>query len=75
MNFGPILPEIVLLVGTCGLMLADLYVKDERRALTFWLAHKPPIEGLDPSVVISSHPLSLACLLPVSRLVAPVVGC
>jgi len=38
MNFGPIIPEIVLLVGTCGLMLADLYVKDERRALSFWLA-------------------------------------
>jgi NADH-quinone oxidoreductase subunit N len=38
MNFGPILPEILLLVGTCGLMLADLYVKDERKALTFWLA-------------------------------------
>jgi NADH-quinone oxidoreductase subunit N len=38
MNFWPIIPEIVLLVGTCGLMLADLYVKDERRALSFWLA-------------------------------------
>jgi NADH-quinone oxidoreductase subunit N len=38
MNFGPITPEIVLLAGTCGLMIADLYAKDERRALTFWLA-------------------------------------
>ena len=37
--------------------------------LTFWLAHKPPIEGLDPFVVISPHPLSLARLLPVFRLV------
>jgi len=38
MNLAPILPELLLLAGTCGLMIADLYVKDERRALSFWLA-------------------------------------
>jgi NADH-quinone oxidoreductase subunit N len=32
------LPEIVILIGACALMLVDLYVKSERRALTFLLA-------------------------------------
>jgi len=32
------LPEIVLLVGTCALMIADLFVKDERRGVSFALA-------------------------------------
>jgi NADH-quinone oxidoreductase subunit N len=34
----PALPEIILLVGACALMIFDLYVKSERRAGTFWLA-------------------------------------
>jgi len=37
-NHVPILPEVLLLVGTCALMIVDLYVKDERRVLSFALA-------------------------------------
>ena len=32
------LPEIVLLVGTCALMLVDLRVKDEGRRASFFVA-------------------------------------
>ena len=34
----PALPEAILLVGACVLMIADTFVKDERRALTSWIA-------------------------------------
>jgi NADH-quinone oxidoreductase subunit N len=34
-NHLPALPEAVLLVGACALMLVDLYVKDPRRGATF----------------------------------------
>ncbi len=34
----PLLPEIVLLVGACVLMIADLYVKDQRRAVSYVIA-------------------------------------
>ena len=34
----PALPEVLLLAGTCALMLVDLGVKSERRVATFWLA-------------------------------------
>ena len=34
----PALPEVLLLAGTCALMLVDLAVKSERRVATFWLA-------------------------------------
>ncbi|MGQ0511383.1 MAG: NADH-quinone oxidoreductase subunit NuoN [Betaproteobacteria bacterium] len=37
-DFLPALPEIVLLVGTCALMIVDLFIKDERRATSFILA-------------------------------------
>jgi len=37
-NFILALPEIVLLFGACVLMLVDLHVKDERRALSYALA-------------------------------------
>ena len=37
-TFLPALPEIVLLVGACVIMLLDLYVKSEHRAGTFWAA-------------------------------------
>jgi NADH-quinone oxidoreductase subunit N len=33
-----VLPEVVLLVGACVMMIADTFVKDERRALTYWIA-------------------------------------
>ena len=36
--FLPALPEILLLVGTCAIMIVDLYVKSERRAASFLLA-------------------------------------
>ncbi|HJY79001.1 MAG TPA: NADH-quinone oxidoreductase subunit NuoN [Burkholderiales bacterium] len=38
LNHLPALPEAVLLVGACVLMIADTFVKDERRALTYWIA-------------------------------------
>jgi NADH-quinone oxidoreductase subunit N len=34
----PALPEALLLVGACAVMIVDLYVKSERRTLTFALA-------------------------------------
>lgn len=37
-DFLPALPEIVLLLGTCALMIVDLFVKDERRATSYLLA-------------------------------------
>jgi NADH-quinone oxidoreductase subunit N len=37
-NHIPVLPEVLLLVGACAVMIADLFVKDERRGLAFALA-------------------------------------
>jgi len=37
-TFMPALPEIVLLIGACVVMLLDLQVKTEHRAGTFWAA-------------------------------------
>ena len=37
-NHLPALPETLLLVGACVVMIADVYSKDPRRALTYWLA-------------------------------------
>ena len=37
-NFFPALPEMFLLAGACVLLIADLFVKQERRGLTFALA-------------------------------------
>jgi NADH-quinone oxidoreductase subunit N len=37
-NHLPALPEVLLLFGTCVLMLVDLAVKSERRTATFWIA-------------------------------------
>ena len=37
-SFLPALPEMVLLLGACALMIADLYVKSERRSGSFVLA-------------------------------------
>jgi NADH-quinone oxidoreductase subunit N len=36
--FLPALPEILLLIGTCAIMIVDLYVKSERRTGSFLLA-------------------------------------
>jgi NADH-quinone oxidoreductase subunit N len=38
LNHLPALPEAILLVGACALMIADTFVRDERRALTDWMA-------------------------------------
>ncbi|OGA16800.1 MAG: NADH-quinone oxidoreductase subunit N [Betaproteobacteria bacterium RIFCSPLOWO2_02_FULL_66_14] len=35
----PALPEVLLLAGTCALMIVDLFVKSERRDATFALAY------------------------------------
>ena len=37
-DFSPALPEIVLLGLICVVLLADLFVTDERRIVTWWLA-------------------------------------
>ena len=37
-NHLPALPEMVLLVGACAVMIVDVYSKDERRAATYWTA-------------------------------------
>ena len=34
----PALPEAILLAGACALMIVDTFVKDERRAPTYWIA-------------------------------------
>jgi len=34
----PALPEAILLLGACALMIVDLYVKDAERRATLWLA-------------------------------------
>jgi NADH-quinone oxidoreductase subunit N len=38
LNFIVALPEIILLAGACALMILDLYVKDERRRVSYWFA-------------------------------------
>jgi NADH-quinone oxidoreductase subunit N len=38
LNHLPALPEAILLVGACALMIADTFVRDERRAPTYWMA-------------------------------------
>jgi NADH-quinone oxidoreductase subunit N len=38
LNHLPALPEVLLLVGSCAIMLLDLHVKSERRVATFRLA-------------------------------------
>jgi NADH-quinone oxidoreductase subunit N len=37
-DFTPAAPEIVLLVLLCAVLLADLFVRDENRVVTFWLS-------------------------------------
>jgi NADH-quinone oxidoreductase subunit N len=34
----PVLPEVILLVGACAVMIADLYVKDKGRRTTVGIA-------------------------------------
>jgi hypothetical protein len=38
LNHLPALPEALLLVGACTVMIADTFARDERRALTYWIA-------------------------------------
>jgi NADH-quinone oxidoreductase subunit N len=33
----PVLPEIVVLTGACVILLADLFISDERRHVSYWL--------------------------------------
>jgi len=37
-DFAPAAPEIVLLTLLCAVLVADLFVKDENRAITYWLS-------------------------------------
>jgi NADH-quinone oxidoreductase subunit N len=48
----PALPEAVVLVGACALMIFDLYVKDERRAATFWFAQAVLILALAATIFV-----------------------
>jgi NADH-quinone oxidoreductase subunit N len=34
----PAWPEIFLLIATCGILIADLYISDARRNITYWLS-------------------------------------
>jgi len=36
-EFSPATPEITLLIMICVVLMADLFVEDEKRAITFWL--------------------------------------
>jgi len=38
LDHAPVLPEVILLLGACALMIADLYVKSERRVASYALA-------------------------------------
>jgi NADH-quinone oxidoreductase subunit N len=38
LNHLPALPEVVLLLGACAVMIADVYSKHPRRAVTYWMA-------------------------------------
>jgi len=38
LNLYPVLPEIVVLTGACIILLADLFIRDERRYVSYWLA-------------------------------------
>src|SRR5690606_12051453 len=37
-DFASAAPEIVLLTLLCGVLVADLFVRDENRSITFWLS-------------------------------------
>jgi len=39
LNLVPVLPEIALLCGACAILLADLFLEDARRHLSFWATH------------------------------------
>ena len=56
-NFFPALPEMFLLAGACVLLIADLFVKQERRGLTFALAQAvlAGCAGLTAFVLVSTE--------------------
>jgi NADH-quinone oxidoreductase subunit N len=37
LNFVPVLPEIVLLAAACTILIADLFVPERKRHVSFWL--------------------------------------
>ena len=37
LNFAPVLPEIVLLVGACVVLIGDLFLPEAKRHVSFWL--------------------------------------
>ena len=37
-QFAPALPEIALAIGICVVLLADLFVSEQRKSITLWLA-------------------------------------
>src|SRR6476619_4923830 len=38
LDFMPVLPEIVVLVGACVILLVDVWLGDDRRHVGYWLA-------------------------------------
>ena len=37
-NLLAVLPEIVVLIGACFILLVDLFLRDDRRHVSYWLA-------------------------------------
>jgi NADH-quinone oxidoreductase subunit N len=45
-NLTPVFSEIFVLAATCALLIVDLFVKDSRRDITYWLAQLTLVGGL-----------------------------
>lgn len=59
-EFSPATPEIILLIMICIVLVADLFVKDERRSATFWLTVASL--GITAWAVVASAPMARTLL-------------
>ncbi len=48
----PVVPEIVLLIGTCVVLVADLFATDERRGTTFFLTQAALVATIIATVAV-----------------------
>ena len=55
-DFAPALAEITLLGVLCAVLVADLFVSDERRVITYWLSIAAL--GVTLIAVVAAQPLS-----------------
>ena len=55
-DFWPALPEIVLLGLICVVLIADLFITDERRVITYWISMAAIVVVI--AAVLISQPLS-----------------